>query len=196
MFRGLFVLRALQEGNWLEAERRRQYRTGSGLGKRIDSDLKEPLSARDSVPGAPVRRIRPWRISTDVPRAVMDTIIAGIGYLLSVSRNILLLQSRLLNLGQYGRCDDDECGLFPGSVGWYLLGELGFWATCSVIWPLDAIDWGAQFLAGEQVDTQTQRKSMTMKISSRETCAVLIVERQIACMWERPKVCTGAMSIM
>ena len=24
----------------------------------------------------------PWRISTDVPRAILDTVIAGIGYLL------------------------------------------------------------------------------------------------------------------
>lgn len=29
-------------------------------------------------------RSRPWRISTDVPRALLDTTIAGVGYLLSV----------------------------------------------------------------------------------------------------------------
>ena len=47
----------------------------------------ETKSSDSSLDGAtPVTlqdyTLRPWRFSTDVPRALLDTVIAGVGYLL------------------------------------------------------------------------------------------------------------------
>lgn len=54
-----------------------------GRNKR-NNENKSSDSSLDSV--APVTlqeyRHRPWRLSTDVPRALLDTVIAGVGYLL------------------------------------------------------------------------------------------------------------------
>ena len=54
-----------------------------GRNKR-NNETKSSDSSLDGV--APVKlqeyTLRPWRFSTDVPRAVLDTVIAGIGYLL------------------------------------------------------------------------------------------------------------------
>ena len=42
---------------------------------------------QDGIPVVDPRaaKLRPWRLSTDVPRAALDTIIAGVGYLLWVA---------------------------------------------------------------------------------------------------------------
>ena len=59
---------------------------GSCIGGRNkrNAEAKSSDSSLDSV--APVMlqesMLRPWRLSTDVPRALLDTLIAGIGYLL------------------------------------------------------------------------------------------------------------------
>lgn len=90
-------MRATQEAKWLEAERKRRYNMGSGLKKKSDDDSKEPISTENTVLDVPAKKVRPWRISTDVPRALMDTIIAGVGYLLSVFRLLQLLVMLLLN---------------------------------------------------------------------------------------------------
>lgn len=82
-FRGLFVLRRRQERKWTYAELRRQpifmegrNKKGDGVSFRDTSvDSITPVNSRESM-------ARPWRISTDVPRAILDTVIAGIGYLL------------------------------------------------------------------------------------------------------------------
>lgn len=54
-----------------------------GRNKR-NNETKSSDSSLDSV--APVtlqeHMLRPWRLSTDVPRALLDTVIAGVGYLL------------------------------------------------------------------------------------------------------------------
>ena len=54
-----------------------------GRNKR-NNEAKSSDSSLDSV--APVTlqeyTLRPWRLSTDVPRALLDTVIAGVGYLL------------------------------------------------------------------------------------------------------------------
>ena len=45
--------------------------------KSSDSSLDgvAPVTLQEHTP-------RPWRLSTDVPRALLDTVIAGVGYLL------------------------------------------------------------------------------------------------------------------
>lgn len=54
-----------------------------GRNKR-NNEAKSSDSSLDSVTQVTLQehRTRPWRLSTDVPRALLDTVIAGIGYLL------------------------------------------------------------------------------------------------------------------
>ena len=73
----------MQEHRWRGVELKRRHILVSGKkqddeGARLDED---DIGAGDRTR----RRIRPWRISTDVPRALLDTVIAGVGYLLSVT---------------------------------------------------------------------------------------------------------------
>lgn len=82
IFRALYSYRAVQEHRWREVElKRRQIIVSS---KKQDDD-GVGLGEKDIGAGSRTeRRSRPWRISTDVPRALLDTLIAGVGYLLLV----------------------------------------------------------------------------------------------------------------
>jgi hypothetical protein len=77
--RGLLALKAVREHRWKDAERKRQ--------QSIVSRREEKHGALPRVPdGAGAGGgSRPWRLSVDGPRAAIDTAIAGVGYLLSVS---------------------------------------------------------------------------------------------------------------
>ncbi len=103
IFRALFALRAIQEAKRLEAERKRRYVIGSGMKKKSDYDSKEAISTESSVLEVPPRKVRPWRISTDVPGAIMDTIIAGVGYLLSVFLFVLPVASSAKQFAEWWR---------------------------------------------------------------------------------------------
>ncbi len=82
IFRALFSYRAIQEARWRDVELKRRQVIVSG--KKQD-DNGAGLGEKDIGAGnRGKRRSRPWRISTDVPRALLDTVIAGVGYLLSV----------------------------------------------------------------------------------------------------------------
>ena len=78
IFRALFSYRTIQEHHWRDLDLKR--RPISTSGKKQDDGAR--LDEKDI--GAGTRKRRPWRISTDVPRALLDTVIAGVGYLLSV----------------------------------------------------------------------------------------------------------------
>ncbi|KAL2040912.1 hypothetical protein N7G274_006370 [Stereocaulon virgatum] len=86
IFRSLFALRRRQERKWAHAELKRHPVFVDARNKKSDG-----VTSRDSSPDSttPVRSqrtmTRPWRISTDVPRAILDTIIAGVGYLLMLA---------------------------------------------------------------------------------------------------------------
>lgn len=96
IFRGLFALRALQEDRWLDRALDRRYVVVvGGAGARRDSSLERQqqkksmmlLSANgveEEVMVVSKRRahVGPWRLSVDPLRAVVDTVIAGVGYLL------------------------------------------------------------------------------------------------------------------
>lgn len=89
VFRGLFAIKAVQERRWWEAEMKRRYVFVSGKIQLVDSSIKttvlsEGKSEEDVMVEVKTRTstLRPWRLSTDIPRAVLDTIIAGVGYLL------------------------------------------------------------------------------------------------------------------
>jgi hypothetical protein len=95
IFRSLFALKAIQESRWLDQELNRRYivvngrRTlGDDLAARRDS-LKDNmmLSANGVEEEVMVVKkkhghARPWRFSVDPARAAIDTVIAGVGYLL------------------------------------------------------------------------------------------------------------------
>lgn len=91
--RGLLALRSVQEARWLDQDARRRYVAANGkipLSEQIsqDRDAKQMTLSENGVEESVfvVERkrgvTRPWRFSVDPIRAVLDTAIAGIGYLL------------------------------------------------------------------------------------------------------------------
>lgn len=73
-----------------DIERNRRIPIVDGSGKENDGTAKSMTSSRDHTENVPVltrpdQKDRPWRFSTDLPRALLDTLIAGIGYLLWVA---------------------------------------------------------------------------------------------------------------
>lgn len=76
-FRALFSYRATQEHRWRDVEIKRRQVIVSG--KKPDEGARLGAGNRNG------RKSRPWRISTDVPRALLDTVIAGVGYLLMLA---------------------------------------------------------------------------------------------------------------
>lgn len=95
--RGLLALRSVQESRWLDRDAARRYvSTAHGktpLAERVsqDRDAKSMTLSENGVEESVfvVERkrgiIRPWRFSVDPLRAVMDTVIAAIGYLLMLA---------------------------------------------------------------------------------------------------------------
>lgn len=93
IFRSLLAVKAWKETAWLDAEFNRRYVTVAGKlpkAERIvnDTDSKRMILTENGIEEDVVvvkkrsMNIRPWRITTDPVRAVMDTVIAGVGYLL------------------------------------------------------------------------------------------------------------------
>lgn len=96
IFRILLALKARQEARWLDAELHRRYVAVAGK-----QGLKETVAAHKDAKAlvlsengveeevVVVQRAgettRPWRVSVDPLRAVIDTVIAGVGYLLYVT---------------------------------------------------------------------------------------------------------------
>ncbi|TVY91021.1 hypothetical protein LAWI1_G003248 [Lachnellula willkommii] len=96
IFRGLLAIKAWKETAWMDAEFNRRYVTVAGKesqAKRIssDSDSKRMYLSENGVEEdvfvvkKRTMGTRPWRITTDPVRAVMDTVIAGVGYLLMLA---------------------------------------------------------------------------------------------------------------
>lgn len=93
IFRGLFALKAIQESRWLDQELNRRYVVVNGrlpMHENVSRDsLKQTmvLSANGVEEQVMVVKknqtgARPWRASVDPVRAAIDTVIAGVGYLL------------------------------------------------------------------------------------------------------------------
>jgi len=96
VFRGLLALKWWQEQRWLDAELDRRYVVVAGK-----APLSETLSRDSLAKGAVLsengveenvvvvkkrsERTRPWRLSVDPVRALLDTAIAGVGYLLMLA---------------------------------------------------------------------------------------------------------------
>ncbi|KAH8171819.1 ctr copper transporter family protein [Sarocladium implicatum] len=95
--RGLIAYRSIQEARWLDRDASRRYvSTAQGrtpLAERIsqDRDAKSMTLSENGMEENVfvVERkrgiVRPWRFSVDPIRAVLDTVIAGVGYLLMLA---------------------------------------------------------------------------------------------------------------
>lgn len=95
VLRALFAVKSIQESKWLDQEMKRRYVVVNGR-----QTLQENLSAEDlkqqmvlSANGVEEQvmvvqknhqHARPWRISVDPIRAIVDTLIAAVGYFLYV----------------------------------------------------------------------------------------------------------------
>lgn len=93
IFRGLLAVKAWTESAWMDQEFNRRFVVVNGKqpkAERImqDSDSKKMILTENGVEEDVVvvkkrsMGTRPWRITVDPVRAVMDTVIAGVGYLL------------------------------------------------------------------------------------------------------------------
>lgn len=93
LFRALLAGRALKEARWLDQEMNRRYVVVQGrqtLGERVmrDSESRKAVLSENGIEEDVVvlkkrhTHVRPWRLSVDPLRAVMDTVIVGVGYLL------------------------------------------------------------------------------------------------------------------
>lgn len=93
ILRGLFAVKSIQEAKWLDQEMKRRYVVVNGRQTMQENlsqeDLKQNmvLSANGVEEQVMVvqknhQHARPWRISVDPVRAVVDTLIAAVGYFL------------------------------------------------------------------------------------------------------------------
>ncbi|KAK4154830.1 protein P80 [Chaetomidium leptoderma] len=98
LFRGLLALRSWQEHRWMDRELDRRFVVVDGkapLAETLSRDsLAKNMTMALSANGVeenvlvvrrPTTHARPWRLSVDPVRAVIDTAIAGVGYLLMLA---------------------------------------------------------------------------------------------------------------
>jgi hypothetical protein len=93
LFRGLLALKVWKETAWHDAEFNRRYVVVAGKPTKVerisrDSDSKKMILTENGVEEDVVvvkkrsSGVRPWRLTVDPVRAVMDTVILGVAYLL------------------------------------------------------------------------------------------------------------------
>jgi hypothetical protein len=93
LYRGSFKLLAFLEHRWLESAMKRRYvvvadKTPISECVSSDTDSKTAVLSANGVEEnvrvvqSPMQHVQPWRFSVDLPRALIYTCIAGVGYLL------------------------------------------------------------------------------------------------------------------
>ncbi|KAK3363543.1 Ctr copper transporter family-domain-containing protein [Lasiosphaeria hispida] len=98
LFRGLLAAKWWQENRWLDAELNRRYVVVNGKAPLAETLSRDSLAKHGNVVlsenGAEENVVvvkkrtfgaRPWRLSVDPARAAIDTVIAGVGYLLMLA---------------------------------------------------------------------------------------------------------------
>ncbi|EPE08142.1 ctr copper transporter [Ophiostoma piceae UAMH 11346] len=96
IFRGLLALKARAESRWLDAELERRYvvvpgKAGLAHSVTQDSESKRMTLSENGIEEDVMvlkkrhTHVRPWRLSVDPMRALLDTLIAGVGYLLMIA---------------------------------------------------------------------------------------------------------------
>jgi hypothetical protein len=93
ILRGLLAAKAIQESRWLDRELNRRFVAVQGKLPIAEQVSRDSLGKRMTLTENGVEEdvmvvkkrhtmVRPWRLSVDPIRAVIDTIIAAVGYLL------------------------------------------------------------------------------------------------------------------
>lgn len=93
LFRCLLAAKAFQETRWLDAELNRRYVVVQGKQSLAATVSRDSLAKRMTLSENGVEEdvmvlkkrhthVRPWRLSVDPLRALLDTVIVGVGYLL------------------------------------------------------------------------------------------------------------------
>ncbi|CAK7208970.1 hypothetical protein SBRCBS47491_000278 [Sporothrix bragantina] len=96
LFRFILAFKARAESRWLDAELDRRYVVVPGkpvLSQQIsqDSAAKRMILSENGVEEDVMvlkkrhTHVRPWRLSVDPLRALLDTLLAGVGYLLMIA---------------------------------------------------------------------------------------------------------------
>lgn len=96
IFRGLLAFKAMQEQRWLDKELARRYVVVNGklpVSEQVSTDsLAKRMTLTENGVEEDVivvkkkhTHVRPWRFSVDPIRAVIDMVIAGVGYLLMLA---------------------------------------------------------------------------------------------------------------
>jgi copper transporter 1 len=105
IMRLLIVTKALMEARWRDQAWKRRYITVEGqkpLSERMQTDpdakagvlMANGVEENVRIVHAPVSGVQPWRFSIDLPRAILSTMMAGVGYL-------LMLAVMTLNIGYF-----------------------------------------------------------------------------------------------
>lgn len=93
LLRGLLATKAWAESRWLDAELRRRYIVVAGRAPLAQRLSQEELTKRMTLSENGVEEevmvvkkkhthVRPWRLTVDPLRALLDMVIAGVAYLL------------------------------------------------------------------------------------------------------------------
>lgn len=91
--RGLLAAKSIQESRWIDREIKRRYVAVEGklpISERVSNDsLAKRMTLTENgveenvmVVKTETASVRPWRLSVDPVRAIIDTVTAGVGYLL------------------------------------------------------------------------------------------------------------------
>lgn len=96
LYRSLFAFKAVVEARWVDKALKRRFvvvadRVSEAERVRGDPDAKmatmttNGIDEEVKVVNMPKRGVMPWRFSVDLPRAVLVTVMVGMGYLLYAS---------------------------------------------------------------------------------------------------------------
>ncbi|KAK4130116.1 hypothetical protein BT67DRAFT_437231 [Trichocladium antarcticum] len=122
LFRALLACKSWQEQRWLDREMARRYVVVNGKGPLAENLSRDSLAKNMTmvlaengieenvvvVRNRTITHARPWRLSVDPARAVIDTGVAGVGYLL-----MLAVMSMNVGFGDHDHHPHNHCQAKP-----------------------------------------------------------------------------------